>query len=209
MNHVQKTFDNPKALKEIVEILPSDTVSVEKLKEILQMTLANSELVLEAAQLQDSLEQSMIIADNLDKRKAQNADFSTRIKLLSLADAMITLTTKSLASRREVRNYMSRVQAFVDSLKYEAPIYGYQINYRVERNKELKLESRYAYIDSLKGFLKILPQKIVVEDYSEQMQKGMKLSAETMKIVEELKRTDEEKMDNVKQMQSIMVLYTK
>jgi len=87
VNHVQKTFDDPRTLKEIVDIFPADTISVDKLREMLHLTQKNCSLVLDAAQLQDSLTQDILNINNLDQRKVQRADFSTRIKILSLAES--------------------------------------------------------------------------------------------------------------------------
>ena len=208
-NYVQKTFDNPKALKEIVEIIPSDTLSIEKVKKLLLNTCNLCDSAVATARAQDSLQREVLNIDNLDRRKAQNADFSTKLRIMTIANSMISLVSESFQSKMAIELCKDAMKKCADSLKYEAPIYEYKIKYRVERDKDLKLETQYAYIDSLKGFLKIIPQTMTKDDYSEQMRDGFDKAKNALIEINKLSEICEKEMENIKEMQSFMLLHSK
>ena len=207
--YVHLTFDDPKALKEIVLISPSDTLSTEKLKNMIQMALETCDNSLELAHMEDSLQEKTLKPNNIDTRKAQNMEFSTRLKVSSLLSTMVNLISKNMASKTEVILCKDPLIAFADSIKYEAPIYEYSISYRVKRGEGLKLETQYAYIDSLRGFIKILPAQMTKDEYSEQLRKGVSLISDALLKCDKLMDITKQRRENAEELQSIMELYYK
>lgn len=202
--YVQKTFDNPKNLQEIVEILPTDTISVEKLKTLLEQTNRLCELAIEADNIADSLStKAMGLTHDIDKQKARKSDYSTYFRLKSSMDDLYKNTLRGISLKLDLALCQEELALQRDSLKYEPPIYEYTINYRVNKDDKLILESQYAYIDSLNGFKKILPYKMPNEDYSEQMQEALEAILDAQECYDELTEHTEEvkkKTDDFRQL---------
>lgn len=208
-NYVQKTFDNPKELKEIVEIIPSDTLSTDKLKSILDQAAAVCDLSYQTFSLADSLSTKDIQLINLDTRKTQSASYSTRYQIESLLNRMIGFALRAPALKRNVLFSKDQLLSCKDSLKYEPPIYEYTVSYRVKKGDIIKLESSYAYLDSLEGFKKILPIKMTKDDYSEQMQDAFRIIDNAKNNYEELDSFRETIVQNSKELQSLLLPYSK
>lgn len=208
-HYVQKTFDNPKDLKEVVEVLPSDTLSVIKLGNMLQMAYETCEMSRLASQKQDSIEKEIFNANLYDVRKVQKMDYPTRLKVTSIINTMMELTSKDLSLKKEVLLCEQPIMNLKDSLHYEAPIYEYAINYRVKQGEGLKLKTEYAYIDSLKGFLKIMPERMTDEDYSEQYRKALSLITTAMVNTKKLSAITTQRKENTDEFESVTLSYTK
>ena len=191
--YVQKTFDNPKELKEIVDIIPSDTISIEKIKTLLEQTNKMCALSIEENDIADSLSsEAMGLTQNIDRQKARSSTYSTYYRLKSSMDDLYRNNIESISLKFDMLFCQEAISSLMDSLKYEPPIYEYTINYRVNKEDKLKLESQYAYIDSLNGFKKILPYKMPNEDYSEQIQEALEAILDAQECYDELTEHTEE-----------------
>ena len=208
-NYVNKTFDDPGAMKEIVEIIPSDTLSIEKVKNMVKKAYEICLMTIEAAHVQDSIETIYFSVDNLnlDTRKANSVDFETRWKVNNLVNTMMGLTTKDLVFKKDVLLYEQLLVDFADSLKYEAPIYEYAISYRVKQEEGLKLNTQYAYVDSLKGFINILPEKMTDDEYSEQYRQSLYLVKNAMSETSKLSAITKQRKENAEELNTIVSMY--
>ena len=173
--YVQKTFDNPKNLQEIVEIIPSDTISIEKIKTMLRQADEICQLSFQSDNMIDSIYTKALDITNYDRRKMGSADYSTRYKIQSALDDYLESAYKCIGLRMNLINSRAPLIAYCDSLKNEPPLYEYQINYRINQNNEITLQNQFAYIDSLKGFQVIKPNRMTEDDLSPQMQKALRL----------------------------------
>lgn len=207
-NYVQKTFDNPKELKEIVEITSSDTLSTDKLKSLLEQAADVCDLSYQSFNLADSMSTKNIQSINLDRRKTQSASYSTKYQIESLLNRMIGFALRGPVLKRNVLYSKDQLLSFKDSLKYEPPIYEYTVSYRVKKGDNIKLESCYAYIDSLEGFKTILPIRMSTDDYSGQMQDAFRIINEAKKNYDELDSFRETIVQNSNELQSILLPYS-
>lgn len=162
--YVRSNFDDPRSFKEIVEIIPTDTLSVENVKKIGTIAI---ELVDSSFVWMESL-----VSPAMDKLQNHLSELSyyelerKRFKVIPLVQS--GLTRYELMEKNVYDKIL--LKRMIDSLKYEAPIYGYEVKCRIKENGNLKLKTFYAYVDSLSGFKYIKTEPMTAEDYSPQFQ---------------------------------------
>ena len=87
-----------------------------------------------------------------------------------------------------------------DSLEYKPAIYSYDIKYRKQYPSGIKLETVYAYVDSLSGFKAILTEKSDTEmmspEYSEVFEKSKECIV-TLNRIDELYQQEEKQMEEL------------
>lgn len=205
--HVHKTFDDPNSLKEVVEIVPSDTFSIEKIKRMIQTSLETCDLAIETAHLEDSLQKTTLDVENIDRKKSRNSDFMTRMKVVNLVSTMMDLLSKNMSAIKDIYECKIPLEMLKDSLLYKAPVYEYEVRYRVKKGDELKLEKQYAYIDSLSGFNKISSDRMTGEEYSEQYGQAIQYLANAMQKIEKLDGITQKRHEIATEMKSIIDMY--
>lgn len=157
--YVQNTFDDPKMLKEIVEIAPGDTISLSKIKSMVAMSDSLIDTKRKLYRLKDSLGTAKIKEQYKALSKSRNISYSDAFTgkllvtdVLSTLQKIIDLMT-TLAYQQESLNQLC------NSLEYKPALYVYDIKYRKQYPEGLKLETVYAYVDSLSGFKSILTEQ--------------------------------------------------
>ena len=168
-NYVQKTFDDPKSLKEIVEIIPHDTLSIEKMVSICSFTDSLISVNNELRSIKDSIRivETEILANKL--KRSFNGSIIEAFQGQMIASEMMTLINNNIDLKKDLLANQILLQGYRDSLSYHPALYVYEISYRNQTPDGLKLESAFAYVDSLSGFKKILPK----QDDSEMMHDEM------------------------------------
>lgn len=168
-SYVQKTFDDPKSMKEIVEIVASDTLSLDFMRRLSDLSIEGVAQSRKLFNMKDSLHTKELeeIYNDLKKNfKGSYADaFTAQLKVAEI----LSCATKIPDAKIKMIQNQIQMEGMRDSLTYHPAIYVYDIKYRNEYSSGLKLESAYAYIDSLSGFKGIFPDKcdtdVMCEEY--------------------------------------------
>lgn len=203
--YVQLKFDNPDDLKEIVEILPHDTLSYGSVHEITSKAIELSDLVREGYDLnRDAWENFM--NELLKKLERYGTDGMTeynRDKMYNLLLARENQIVTSLSQLVDMENHKTIIQKRLDSLTYHPAIYVYKINYRIRTNDSAMLKSHYSYIDSLDGFISITPEynkkEVVCDEYNSMYNDVNKFIEITQKLGDEINAS----MENLKEARHI------
>lgn len=203
--YVNKNFDDPKSVKEIVEIIPKDTISLEKMKAICSIT---DEAISQSRQLyhlKDSL-----LTDKLEEyyniiRKSRGLSYSDALTGQLIAIDLMSTFQKVIDTKKVLMLEQSQLKAIGDSLQYYAPLYLYEIKYRNMSNDGLKLETSYAYIDSLTGFKAILPKQNDMEMISSDYYTVIEKSADCMKTVEKIESLYKEQEEQFEKLDRFML----
>lgn len=159
--YVNLNFDNPDDLQEIVEVVALDTLSYASILEQANIALELTTLVEEGDSLysrewlnySDS-ELSYIM------RRYDYSSMTTRnyLRMRELLNKDIEFIADRLHQNGMMRESRYNLLSKLDSLNYYPAIYVYQINYRINTNNNTVVNSHYAYIDSLNGFIMIDPE---------------------------------------------------
>lgn len=153
--YVQNSFDDPKMLKEIVEIAPNDTISLLKIKSMVAMSDSLIDATRELHILKDSLGNAKLEEQYEVLRKSRNISYSDAFTgQLLVIDVMSTLQ-KIIELKKTLVIQQESLNKLCDSLKYKPALYIYSVKYRKQYPEGLKLETVYAYVDSLSGFKSI------------------------------------------------------
>lgn len=180
--YVSLKFDNPNDLKEIVEIIPYDTLSYSSLHEITSRALTLTDLVEEGDSIyskasRDYNEEFLEITNKYDPYYMSQRN---RIRMGNLIDKDIEFIENGLYKKIEMRKRRNDLEARLDTLNYHPAIYVYQINFRVNTKEGIVLNSHYSYIDSLSGFIKIDPTynkfEVLCDEYVDVYDSAIKLS---------------------------------
>ena len=167
--YVQKTFDDPKSLKEIVEIAPHDTISIESIRALINITHEGIEQYRDLWKLTDSVRTEKMQAELKGPKPKRQPSYSEAIQGAMLVNEAQSLVVKTADAKIALYLAEARLKEMEEGLVYHPAVYVYEIKYRNQHNDGLKLESAYAYIDSLAGFKAIIPEKndsgLISEDY--------------------------------------------
>lgn len=158
-DYVQKTFDDPKSLEEIIEIVPSDTISLEAIRLLVASTDSLIETSRELYHLKDSIWTEKLNDDLASLKKARNIGYSDAFSGQLLALRLAKLTQQVLDAKKSLIYQQDKMDKMCDSLTYRPALFTYSIKYRKQYPDGLKLETVYAYVDSLSGFKSILAEK--------------------------------------------------
>lgn len=185
-NYVQKTFDDPKSLKEIVDISSTDTLSFEAVKGMCQVSLEGVDQAFQLYSMKDSIATAQLEVVYKSIRKTFNGGVYEAIQGQRLASDMISLLKKEIDAKKIARLNQSQMQKQMDSLTYHPALYVYEIKYRNQYSDGLKLESAFAYVDSLTGFRVILPQQNDNEVLCDEYQDAFDLSKKCLISINEI-----------------------
>ena len=200
--YVQRTFDDPGSLREIVEISPYDTISRESIRGLINISNEGIEQYKELWHLKDSLNSEQMQSILKEPTPKRQPTYSEAVHGSLLINECKSFDYKKAEAKIELYSLQSRLLEELDKgLVYHPAIYVYEIKYRNLLKDGLKLESAYAYIDSLAGFKAILPEKnyntsIISEDYYNVFQKCKECLIATDKI-QELYEKQKEKWDEL------------
>lgn len=194
--YVQKTFDDPNSLKEIVEIVPHDTISMESIKALVKITNDGIEQYRELWRLKDSVNTEQMQAVLKGPKPKRQPTYSESLKGNMLINEGYSLTVKIVEAKIALYPLQSRLNELGDRLVYHPAIYVYEVKYRNQYSDGLKLESAYAYIDSLAGFKVILPKKDDSEIISEDYHSVFKLSKECLIALNTVQELYEKQRNN-------------
>lgn len=153
--YVQMNFDNPKCLKEIVNISVSDTVSAEKTKNMAEKTLLTTNEYIELLKNRnDSLHNVFTTFwNNAGSREMQRikSRYSGDQNMMSLVMKVMTNTYSvieyaSSADYKKEKSLEKDIESAIAELSNDSTfIVVYEIKARVENsNKDLKMETFYA-----------------------------------------------------------------
>lgn len=198
--YVQKTFDDPSSLNEIVDITPHDTISLESIKSLINITNEGIEQYRELWQLKDSLSTEQMQSVLNGPKPKRQPSYSEAFQGAMLVNECQSLVRKTLDAKMTLYAAQSRLTDMDSALVYHPAVYVYEVKYRNQYSDGLKLESAYAYIDSLAGFKVIIPEKNDVDIISDDYYSVFKQSKECLiasKKVEELYEQQQEKWDEL------------
>ena len=169
--YVQKTFDDPSSLKEIVEINATDTISYESIKALIKLTDEGIEQYRELWSLRDSIWTEQMQAMLKGRKPKREPTYSERYKGATLLDDCSSLTLKIAKEKMNLTSLQQRIKEKDSNLAYHPAIYVYEVLFRKQESDGLKLKRVYAYMDSESGFKGIMPKKddsqIISEDYND------------------------------------------
>ena len=188
-NYVQKTFDDPRALKEIVEIVPQDTISMKSIIGLIELTEETLSLQLELWNFKDSIEnkrQETELNSMYHVKPKRRPSYSESIKFEQLSEAYLESGRKKMDAKYSLYPLRSKLNDMKFGLTYRPAIYRYEVKYRKKCADGLKLESVYAYVDSLDGFKKIVPEiddfEVIDEDYAAVLRKNKECLSEINRV---------------------------
>ena len=197
-NYVQKTFDDPKSMKEIVEIIPKDTLSFDSVKNLCLMTLDLMDSSFKLYSIKDSLATNQLENAYNDMRKTYRGGYYEAIQGQRMITELVSLVSKQIEAKTKARYEQSRMKAIYDSLSYYPALYVYEIKYRKQSDDGLKLESAYAYVDSLAGFKNIMSDQkdneMMCEEYKDAVDESRKCTSR-LKDIEALYDENDEKWE--------------
>lgn len=203
--YVQRTFDDPGALKEIVEISPKDTISYNSIKDIIRMTLDTDSLNRELRSIKDSLiKKRMADATTSIKKKAYRMDFSDAFKGQMIVSDALSITNSTIEALKEKAVLIMDLEEQLDSLVYHTPLYLYKLSYRVKTPEGLKLNEVFAYVDSLTGVKSIRESQSDREEMEEDYSKIITKSIKTMELIDEINSLDEKNDEKLKELESFI-----
>ena len=171
-DYIKLNFDNPDDLKEIVEIIPYDTLSYTSVRELISEAISLSDLVEEGYDLNSEAWHSFTdeFIKKCERYGACNMSIHNRSKLTYLLTTRSERILPELYQINAIRQSKQELQAKLDSMTYQPAIYIYKINYRLHIGDSTKLKSHYSYIDSLNGVISINPdydqKNAVCKEYS-------------------------------------------
>ena len=195
--YVQLKFDNPDDLKEIVEIIPHDTLSYESVHKITSEAIELSDLVREGYDLNRGAWGDFMneLVKKLERYGTDVMSEYNRDKMYNLILAYENQYVTSLSELTEMEKHKTIIQKRLDSLTYHPAIYVYKINYRIRTNESLMLKSYYSYIDSLNGFISITPEynekEAVCDEYNSMYDDVNKFIEITLKLGDDVKASTE------------------
>ena len=174
--YVQNSFDDPSSLKEIVDIVPNDTISLDFMKALIDLTNTSIEQYRELWRLKDSVNTEQVQAIIKGPKPKRQPTYSEAIHGSELIDEYSSYLLKISEAKIALYSTQARLEALEKELVYHPAIYVYEIKYRNQLKDGLKLQAAYAYIDSLAGFKVIMPEKddtsILSEDYNNVFQQS-------------------------------------
>lgn len=157
--YAQNNYDDPAMLKEIVEITASDTISLSKIKSMVAMSDSLIDTSRELYKMKDSLGRAQLEEQYKALRKSMNISYSDALSGQLLLIEMTTTAQKVIDFKTMLVNQQASLNQLCDSLEYKPSLYVYDIKYRKLYPEGLKLETAYAYVDSLSGFRSILTER--------------------------------------------------
>jgi len=187
--YIQNNFDDPKSVKEIVSIEITDTISVEKIRFIMDMNLKVFHLTDSLNKLRDELNLNSI--ENILKT-AKRGDLSTQLLVTYYCTQAIDLLNDRFKIINERAILESEINNFLDSLKQETPKYKYIIKYRRNFGDDLLLCKDVCYIDSL---TKQIYFNIEEKELSEQISDMLKYTNESRRYLEKVENNRNEYYD--------------
>ena len=207
-NYVQKTFDDPKSLKEIVEIIPHDTLSIEKMVSICSFTDSLISVNNELRSIQDSIR--MAETENLANKlkRSFNGSIIEAFQGQMIVSEMMTLINNEINLKKDLLANQILLQDYRDSLSYHPALYVYKISYRNQTPDGLKLESAFAYVDSLSGFKKILPKQDDSEMICEEYGRVVSVSQKCYSINEEINENQKKQDENAAELRDFILQHT-
>ncbi len=199
-SYVQKNFDDPKMLKEIVEIIPGDTLSLSKIKGMVAVTDSVISASRRLQSLKDSLSTAELNEHTKTLSKARNISYSDAFSGQLITIEAISIMRKIIDAKKVLAYQNASLDQLCDSLEYKPAIYSYDIKYRKQYPDGIKLETVYAYVDSLSGFKAILTEKSDTEmmspEYGEVFEKSKDCMV-TLNKIEELYQQEEKQMEEL------------
>ena len=193
--YVLKTFDDPSSFQEIVEIAPCDTISLESIKRLAKLTNEGIEQYRGMWKLKDSVRMEQMQAILNGPKPKRQPTYSEAVRGSMIIDEINSILSKTANATISLYNSQARLNKLDSSLVYHPAIYVYEIKYRNQKQDGLKLESAYAYIDSLAGFKTIVPQKndsgIISDDYYKVFIQSKECLIATNKVQELYEKKDE------------------
>lgn len=194
-NYVQKTFDDPKSMKEVVEISATDTISLVFMRNLTSMTVDLVDKSSELYRMKDSVANAQLEQALKKMKKSFNGGYYEAFKGQLMATEVMSLAQKAIDARKMAYIARDQMAAIRDSLSYHPALYVYEIKYRNETHNGLKLNTAYAYVDSLVGFRAILPEKddteMLCDEYNTAFEKSKECHAILELLDEIYKKTDE------------------
>ena len=193
---VQSNFDDPKNIKEIVEISPKDTLSREKIKLLANITIEYADLYLRAKEIKDSVYNVALERINPAKRRFRGDDYD-RIQGLKIITDLTSKRMDLIDKDYQIRLQKRWLQQELDTLIYAPAIYCYEIRYRIQTSEGIKLRSAFAYIDSLKGFQVVSENQNDSDMICAEYQNIFKKSREYSRLVDEASALLQEVEENL------------
>ena len=170
-DYIKLNFDNPDDLKEIVEIIPYDTLSYASVRNLAFGAFALADTVEEGYDINSEAWGNLLeeFVNKCEQYGIYNISTHNRNKLSNLLQTYTESVFSELGHINAIRQSKQELQARLDSMSYQPAIYVYKINYRVHTGGSTKLKNHYSYIDSLNGFISINPdynhKDVVCEEY--------------------------------------------
>jgi len=181
-NYVNNTFDDPSAFKELVSILPYDTLSSVKTKTMFNNVIASSEESI--AYFKEAINKHQEeMTEMVNKINPYSYSYYQRNKIQNLGQEVVLLLIDALQDESRLILNVDEIKKFNDGIKYEIPIYGYEIKYRCRTEDGIKLMNCYGYIDSLKLFRAMRPSQLTCDDYSLQQKQAYELLKDNVKYL--------------------------
>lgn len=198
--YVQKTFNDPNSLKEIVEITPHDTISLESIRALINITNDGIEQFRGLWELTDSLNTARIQADLNGPKPKRQPSYSESVQGAMLINDVQSLMRRAVEAKIALISTQLRLKELEAGLEYHPAIYVYEVKYRNQQKDGLKLESAFAYIDSLAGFKVIIPELNHSDIISNDYYNAFKLSNECLNAsnkVQEIYEKQKVKLDEL------------
>ena len=158
-NYVQRNFDNPKSFKEIVDISVYDTISIDRMRKLGQISIDGIEKTISLCKKRDSLA-------NLEMHKLQSSlsdnyegNYYNALKAQMLITLLASTIERKQSSALLAFSSKQRMKHILDTIHYSPAIYCYEVKYRRQTQEGIKLASAYAYVDSLSNFIGTYPEK--------------------------------------------------
>ncbi len=149
-SYVQNNFDDPSSIREIVSILPADTMSVAILKDVLKRLIDTNELVTEMVDMNDSIFDSEIEKIATACHRGSNLSYSNRQDAARCIDQVAKLIYKKVPIQKRQDDALTNAMNYLHTdYQYQPPKYGYDIKFRQEVDGKITLKIYTAYIDSL------------------------------------------------------------
>lgn len=201
-NYVQMNFDDPKNLEEIISISACDTVSIEKMRTLCSITMDGVRHTVALCSKRDSLVDIEMKNMHESLPKQYRGSYANALHGKMWASNLSSIIQRKRSISMMIFYYMNRMQSLMDSVKYRPAIYCYKIDYRNKTREGLKLETAYAYIDSLSHFVVVHPTKndeaVMSEDYKEVFRNSKKTFEHVM-LLEQTQSEYEQKFVGYKE----------
>lgn len=150
-NYIKKSFDDPNCFKEFVDIIPVDTISINSIHQFADNYINHAENRYKEIKRNDSIDQSKYdaVLQNMKKTGSVRKSNSVVTKFYSLLSEQSDLLMEKLPIGINYVLDISEIKKMSDSIKYYPPLFVYDVKYRIKENEGLKLNNKYAYLDSL------------------------------------------------------------